>query len=56
MGKIGADIQEIFPETPGEKGRLHPLKKGQTTRKECKNAARICSEKIRKAKTQLELT
>ena len=39
-----------------EKKRIHLLwKKGWTTRKEYKEVVKMCREKIRKAKAQLEL-
>lgn len=53
--KTGVDEQGAFPESPGR--AFHLLwQKGWATLGECQEVVRMCSEKIRKAKAQLELS
>ena len=52
--KTGVDEQGTFPEASREKENLPPWKKGQATQ-EYKEVVRICQEKIRKSKAQLDL-
>ena len=54
--KTGVAEQGAILEAPGEKKRIYlPWKKGRATQKEYKEVVKMCREKIRKAKAQLEL-
>jgi len=50
------DEQETLTEAPGEKESLVPVEEGTATRRGYKEVVRICREKTRKVKAQLEIS